>query len=433
MFQPVDVRRVVFMLAVASIMPIVFFTARVAETNPASRYATMDALVHDGTFAINNSVYSWTIDKVSLDGKLYSSKPPLLSTVGAGVYFLLNKTFRLSFRDDSRRLAVYCMNLILALGPHLILLFYFYRLIGMFTKDALITVVMFAVIAFGYLGVGYATSLNNHTLAATAVLVAFYYAYSLRAGFSDRRRDWVLAGVAAGLAPTLDFGAAFISFAIGIYLLSFDLRRTVTYFGIAAIPPMATHFALTYAISGGIAPIYLRPELYHYAGSFWNAPIGFDGLNEPKHIYLFNILLGHHGLFSMTPLLLLAMIGLGLACRRQSPTPPAKRAAAVLVGACLVTFIVFYTATTRNYGGWCVGFRWFIPIMPLTLLFVTDYLSHFRERQAAFAIFVVFFAIGQLHAVNALQSPWYPSFWHRQLDPMARVNVRCDDEGRVGR
>lgn len=410
--------RAVTLCGLVSCTLVVTFTNGQPYTNPLSRLATMDALVHDGTFAIDDSPLANTADKVKLGEHFYSSKPPVLSVASAGIYALLHHTTGLSFREQREQLetAIRVMNLIVAGLPHLLLLVYAYLFLSLYGPPHVL-LWAFGCFAFGQLGLAYATSINNHVPAGVAAFAGFYYAFRVRSLSSPSARDLVFAGLAAGLAPTLDLGTVFISVAVGIYLLAFDWQRTLRLFAPAAAVPLALHFGLTALITGSLAPIYLRKELYHYPGSYWNAPTGIDALDEPRGTYLFNILLGHHGFFSMTPIAILAVIAIVIACIRRGP----HLAEAIVVGASLLASITFYTLTTKNYGGHCIGFRWLLPITPLVLLFTADWLASVRTRWG-YAIFAALLAVSQFHASASLGNPWQKSKWDLWLgDPTSKA------------
>jgi hypothetical protein len=404
-------RPIVLLFAALSVATIVASMRGDSGTNTASRLATMDALVHDGTFIIDHSVFVFTLDKVMRDGHFYSSKPPLWSTVGAGVYWVINRTTGQSLRvAASRPRAVWMLTLILGLGPHLVLLLYAFRLLRVWTQDHLAILGAFACFALGWLGVGYAVSINNHTPAATLLLMAFYYAHRAKRG-EGSRRAWWLCGLCAGLAPTIDLSAIFVSSALALYLLRHDWRTTLSHFALAALPPLALHFVLTYLASGGLEPVYLHHELYHYAGSYWNAPMGIDALHEPRSLYLFHMLLGHHGLLTMTPVLWLALVGLGREFGRAHP----RRLEALVVAGSLVALVVFYLFTTTNYGGLCVGFRWLLPAVPLLLLYVASFITTARHRLLAVALVAIFLVVNSYSLWDALATPWQVSRWQMQL------------------
>lgn len=402
----------VTLCALASCTLVATFTTGQPLVNPMSRLATMDALVHDGTFRIDHSQFANTIDKVKIGAHFFSSKPPVLSVVGAGIYAVLHRAVGLSFREDVET-AIQVMNLIVAGLPHLLLLVYAYRFLSLYAPPQVL-LWAFGCFAFGQLGLAYATTINNHVPAGVAAFAGFYYAFRVRSQSSRSVRHFIFAGLAAGLAPTLDLGTLFVSVATGIYLLGFDWKRTLRLFAPAAALPLVVHFGLTVLSTGSLVPIYLRKKLYLYPGSYWNAPTGIDALDEPRGTYLLNVLVGHHGFFSMTPVLVLAVIAIVSACIRRGP----HLAEAIVVGASLLASITFYTLTTKNYGGICIGFRWLLPITPLVLLFTADWLASVRTRWG-YALFAALLAVSQFHASAGMGNPWVESRWSRWLSEPA--------------
>jgi len=386
-----------------------FHTTTRVTTNPASRLATMDALVHDGTYAIDRSRYSKTIDRIMFDGRKYSSKPPLLATIGAGVYWVLVHGLDMSVRNDSQRDdTVYLLTLILGGGPHLLLLWYGYRILRWFAPDPRSGALAFASLSLGQLGLAYSTTLNNHVPAAACTLAAFYYAYGLRRGFLHRSWCFVYCGFAAGLAIPMDLGSMFFSASIGLYLLSWDYKRTLAWFVPAAVIPVAVNFGLSWWILGSPVPAYLRPELYDYPGSYWRHPKGNDALDEPRPTYLYHMLLGHHGLFSMTPVLAFSIYGMLAVWRKR------RRQAleALVIGVPLLVMIVFYAFKTKNYGGNAAGFRWLLPGVPITLLFVAHATS-ILQRRAVLWLFLLCFSVSQYQVHAAFRDPWQKTKWEQ--------------------
>src|SRR4051794_37039851 len=94
------------------------------SSNDKSRWATIRALVDEGTFAVGRREYTpdgkytdtgivfedgWkTLDKVLHPEThvYYSSKPPLLSVLLAGEYWVLQKLTGWTLKDDSRKVVV---------------------------------------------------------------------------------------------------------------------------------------------------------------------------------------------------------------------------------------------------------------------------------------------------------------------------------------
>ncbi len=66
-----------------------FIHSRTYSTNDASRMASIESLVHRQTWQIDDSPFAHTLDKIQVGDAFYSTKPPIFSFVGAGVYALL--------------------------------------------------------------------------------------------------------------------------------------------------------------------------------------------------------------------------------------------------------------------------------------------------------------------------------------------------------
>src|SRR5207245_11373371 len=105
-----------------------------------------------------------------------------------------------------------------------------------------------------------------------------------------------------------------------------------------------------------------------------------------KGIYVLHLLIGHHGIFSLSPIFLLTAAGTiyGLV-KTHKPTGPANgsepdkqqderpqlRMVALLTLLLSVVVLAFYIALVndrnRNYGGWTSGLRCLLCLTPLWL------------------------------------------------------------------
>jgi len=384
-----------------------FAQQRSYYANPKSRYATIDSLVHRGTFIIDESRYVKTSDRVKLNGHFLSPKPPVLPTLSAGCYWVFTRVTNKTFASDEKAVLLF-LDIIVGFLPHILLLFFFYRFLLVWIERESALVLSFVAVAFNYIGLGYATGMNNHTPAAAALFISFFHAYLLHSGRSDSRHRWFLSGLLAGLAATLELWAAVYCVAITLYLAGRDWRRTVSIFIPSSLPFLALHFFLSYISTGSLEPIYLRPELYFYPGSYWFDKIGIDAAREPKPIYFFHMILGHHGLLAMTPVLFLACWSLCCSLSKGA----ARRAEAALIGISSLITALLLGFRTNNYGGLCAGFRWLIIIMPPLFLFVAAWLEK-KRSWLAISFFIFLLLIGFLNVLDCLMSPWAFSRWHQ--------------------
>src|SRR5207249_7659759 len=174
--------------------------------NDRSRWDTVRALVDNGTYAIGDrdpgritaenkygdggiiSEDGWkTIDKV-LDPethKFYSSKPPFLPTLLAGEYWFLKKTFGWSITEQ-RFLVMRTILLTVNLLPFVIFLVLLARLADKLGATDWGRIYIVACGCFATLMIPFATTLNNHTIAACSAMFALYAALRILATHQNR-------------------------------------------------------------------------------------------------------------------------------------------------------------------------------------------------------------------------------------------------------
>lgn len=405
-------RKVFIVSIVLSAVVLLSLSQTASQCNPSSRFATIESLVHRGTFIIDDSRFSDTSDKVMIEGHSYSSKPPMLSVLSSGAYFIFSKVTGITF-DTDEQTSIRFISLLVGGLPYLLLLYFFYRLLLLWTDSDRTVALGLLVFTFNFIGLGYAASLNNHTPAAVCLFISFYFAFRIRNSCDDRSIHWLLSGFLAGLAATFEFWSGFFCISFALYLASKDLRRTLILFLPAVFLPVAGHFILTLIITGSLLPIYLRPDLYQFAGAYWQNPVGIDALHEPKYIYFFHIILGHHGFLSMTPVFFLAGWSIWTSISHKT----CRYAEALVIGVPLTVTVLFLGIKTRNYGGICAGLRWMIVVMPLLFLFVTEWIDRHRSGRALILL-AILTMIGLAVMVDipwANAGPWHHSGWHKYI------------------
>ncbi|MBM4004892.1 MAG: hypothetical protein FJ295_16655 [Planctomycetes bacterium] len=151
-----------------------------------------------------------------------------------------------------------------------------------------------------------------------------------------------------------------------------------------------SRYALRAAESGRTA-VHVWDDWYRYEGTYW-VPERLAGVDRGEPYwprYLFHVLIGHHGVFSLTPLWLLVPAGSWLwnqyGTRGQRWLVRAHTVAALV---CLAFYTIGRPTIDRNYGGVTSGFRWmywFIPIWLLLIVPALDWLAdpaQVRNRDA---------------------------------------------------
>jgi hypothetical protein len=168
--------------------------------------------------------------------------------------------------------------------------------------------------------------------------------------------------------------------------------------------------------------VYEWGDWYDYPGSYWTSERkqGVDKGEANRGVYIFHSLIGHHGIFSLTPFWLVSLLGVVVIWwERQSLSLFVDRR--LLVGAAiLATSLVavgFYLARPledRNYGGVCSGFRWVFWMTPLWIWLAVNGIPWVR-RPGARRIVEFFLAVSVFSAcfpwTNPWTSPWLMRYW----------------------
>jgi hypothetical protein len=147
--------------------------------------------------------------------------------------------------------------------------------------------------------------------------------------------------------------------------------------------------------------------------SYWlpGSASGVD-LGEPSRLrYLMHMTVGHHGIFSLTPIWCFSLLGIAVAWRDAEPI---WRRLAYLLLTLTIVLIAFYTfrpLADRNYGGVASGFRWFFWLTPLFLLMLIPAWRIIHKSLLLTMVWWICLAISifsSLHGfLNPWQHPWY--------------------------
>ncbi|HXG09515.1 MAG TPA: hypothetical protein VNK04_06970 [Gemmataceae bacterium] len=432
-----------------------------------------------------------TLDKVLHPERqeFYSSKPPLLPTLLAGEYWLLKHMFGWSLTDrEGRWLVVRTILVTVNLLPMLVYLVLLARLAERFGTTDWGRLYVVAAGAFATFLTPFAIVINNHTVAACSALFALYpvlaalapspltpllprgergeaapvssapgSSFPLSPASGERGRGegghpaprlFLLAGLFAGFTATCELPAASFLAALFVLLLVRWPGRTLAFFVPAAALPVAGLLLTNYLALGELLPAYskLQTAYYQYEGSYWRVDPGqvkrgidWAWQKESKAAYAFHLLLGHHGLFSLTPIWLLAAAGIVLTMFRRSDAPQGLwvslimgrtdlgRSAGLVVVSALALFlsvvvIGFYlfvaARMSNNYGGWTSGPRWFIWLTPfwlLTMLPAADRLAGCRwGRALGYLLLAVSVVSVSYPAWNPWRHPWIYNFFEAQ-------------------
>ena len=470
--------------------------------NDRSRWSTVVALVHYGTFAIDEidrlrgADGNWgTIDKVyhfdsSGTERFYSSKPPLYNLLLAAQYWLVNKTTGLHILE--RPLTV--IKLLTFINQSLLFITIVILLARvakpLLTDNRLYALYLIAII-FGTFLSTFAVTINNHIPAALFSLLTVLQCRKLttRPHYSP---GYAYVGFYAAITVTFELPALAFLGLIGIWCLALDYKRALL-FGLPAILAIATAYLgvnklahdswrppyahrsdgdvvevlsfddgnsliqgklpdnldlfsetmpgmgnyriedhptegrwRVFDFSNNVRYALVRREStyeirtwdnwydYEVNGrkSYWlpGEAAGVDLGESSRITYLFHLVIGHHGFFSLTPIFIFAIFAMiGQLKVSDSFWKPLAQITLTLT-AVLLIFYTMRPIQDRNYGGVASGFRWMFWLVPSYCLFFAH--GILRARRSFFLLILLMLAIlisiySAHHAfLNPWQNPW---------------------------
>lgn len=344
-------------MAIVAIMSMIFLPTT-HSSNDRSRWGTVWSLTHGKGYVVDKAPYEG-VDRVMRDGHLYSSKPPLFPTIVAGLAWLIRLVTGWDLPRDA--FAVTSVILILInIIPYSIVILLYGRLLEQWNCDNHTALLCLLTAAGGTYLTAYLVTLNNHTIGACG---CFFTLYCLHRIIYDKLILWKYflgAGFFAAWTVCNELPAGLFGVIVFALLFRISRENTLKVFVPAALLVFAAYLYTTFLATGGLTPNYLNGSLYRYEGSYWLDPKGIDAAQEPKWIYLLNTLVGHHGIFSLTPIFLFALAGFCIDKPRRT-----LHSLTLWSGLALLVFVV---ARTNNYGGGCEGARWTFWLIPGLLL-----------------------------------------------------------------
>ena len=492
--------------------------------NDISRWCTVWSLLERGSYIIDECPWQLeTQDKVeravkgpsSADGvqatpkHFYSSKPALLSTIIAGILYPARRISgvpldRVVFQERAERWtqkpdpgnpgkfvgvlekpkdAVKWPAYIFYFKPVLILvnvvpfgifLILFARVLDRYAGNDWAWIYCLFAAAFGTYLLPYTQTLNNHTIGAFSAFFALYQ--FLRIWDEGKLAGWrfAMVGFFAGFTASTELPALAFPSLIGLLLLVRFTKQTFLYFLPGVIIPLAAFAGAQYVEFGAFYLPYesFGSQEYQYAGSIWQTPLELDAFNlhpESYGVYLFHMTLGHHGVFSLTPIFLFAawgtlrllsggsrflklwawltlLVAVALGGYYLYDPLPWKTGGpmhsyvwiflavpgllALLAGLATVTLLkrggepmaavawmtvvlssvllAFYTwnPKARNYGGSAQGLRWLFWLIPFWLMMIPKGVEGGQTRVLVRRVALLALAASVLSVGYAIRNPW---------------------------
>ena len=464
--------------------------------NDRSRWLTLRALVERGTFAIDGIVVEpgWdTIDAVvhpDASGRLrlYSSKPPLLAVLAAGPYWLLHRLTGWTLGDHPFEMGR-MLQMLYGLVPLGLFIAFSFRLVDRIGTSDWGRLWAAALAACGTLLDTFAVVFTNHLPAAACTAASGYLVHRIAVDGLRSSAGFALAGGAAALAAAFELPALAWLAAVLALLARADLRRTLATAAPAAALVAAAALGTNWIAHGSIAPPYAHREIdahasggprtaapaaepaaaapagvtleegeswnpsnwYDYAirlpngrllTSYWRSPQGVDRGERSAATYAWHALVGHHGIFSLTPAWLLVPPGLAImavgrrrwetrrwetrpaetAGRRRDeaglPWPGGPQAFAAAIAAVSLVVVCFYLARPpldRNYGGTSSGFRWVFWLAPLWVAATVPAADRLAGERAGRIVALLLLAASVVSVAAPTWTPWQSPWLERWL------------------
>ncbi len=399
------------------------------SANDRSRWMMMRALVEPEMrvpgvpYSIDRVVQEpgWdTIDMVKHGGHLYSSKPPLLPTIMAGSYWLLYQATGMTLGSHPfvvGRILLVLWNVL----PMAVYLTVLAALIERFGRTDFGRMLVMGAATFGTFLTTFATVLNNHLPAAVCVAIALYALVRIWLDGDRRLSMFAVAGFFAAMAAAADLPAAAFAALVSVAVLVIAPGRTLLAYVPAAAVVTAAFFGTNWIPHQSLKPPYMHRSgegeqnwydfEYERDGrvieSYWRNPVGVDRGEPSPGVYAFQVLVGHHGIFSLTPVWLLSVAGAVLwLCGRDTGQLRWLALTLLLVSAACLAFYLSRGQIYRNYGGVTSGLRWAFWLIPLWLVLALPAADGMARNAWARGIALLLLIVSTLSVSYPTWNPW---------------------------
>lgn len=320
-----------------------------------SFFSLILAIHNDHTLRIDRYA-DLTPDKALYDGHYYCDKAPGLPLLGLPVYALFNAMQNLNREGLFLPYSIYMVSAVVVSLPAALLallVLRFLRRLG-FSEGAAYAVTL--AMALGTLALPFSTLFFSHQTAAFFGFAAFYTLYCAP---GTAPRAWlILAGLLAGAAVLVEYPMAIMALLLLLYAGRREGQRgQALYYVLGGIGPAL--LLMAYNTAAFDHPLHFS---YFYEANSWAQvhQTGFLGLGMPTIATFLDVILGARGLFTLSPVLLIAMAGFWPMFRERT-----QRAEAALF---LAAFAI-YLLMTSGYKVpptdiWTPGPRFLVPVLP---------------------------------------------------------------------
>jgi hypothetical protein len=380
-----------------------------------SRWATVQALVEQQTFAIDQTQFAGTRQKIRVGDAWYSDQPPVMGLLLSGPYWLMHHV-GYSFNNNPYVIE-YLLTLLGATIPVAAAAGMVYRMGRLFELARPWRAGLALVVVIGSGLISYATVLNPYAPAAALVLLAAATLVQVSIVNSPLHSGAFLtsAGFFAALAAAIDPAAIVFTILFIAVILAMRWRWSLRIGGIlmyliGVTPPVLLHISLSIPITGdgrlGLAPLPAR-TVHIVAPDAQAKPADSDEdlLTAPPTMVqrisdfsarLTGAFIGSHGLLTHFPVLLIGIAGIAAVCHRHWPWTTKTLAIITVAGAAIV--ILRYVWLPVDWKWAMFGVRWYVVFLPMVLFWAGAWLrrSHHPAVWATAGVLLVFSVIVSL-------------------------------------
>lgn len=326
-----------------------------------------------------------TGDVVERDGHVYANKAPGLSFLAVVPYEILYRLERATGVDSGDPFVItlngyLCTFLVCGLLGALIppVLYRFGLSVGSTRREALSVALL---TAFATPLFAYSTLLFLHVPSATLLLVSFVEARRSEGAGALRSGLW------SGLGLLTNYLAIPVAVILGLWLVLRERSTRVLLRFVSGLSPgLALLIGYHFAAFGGLFrnPVAMNPQ-------FVSGNSLFGIVNVPSLDALAGITISpYRGLFYLSPVLILALGGAVVRFRQRA------RGEILVIAACVLVFFGFNVTFNNWEGGFGIGPRYLVPVIPLLaiLLFpVTRFMRPLWMILAAVSLTLNFVAV----------------------------------------